>query len=53
MWLKRGIYYYKYLPNNTEANVKFKRVSVENQLFNTAILIKSMHYLLNLTKNNL
>ena len=36
------IYGYKKLFNNTEANIKFKRVSVENQLFDAAIIIKTM-----------
>jgi hypothetical protein len=36
-----------------EVNVENRSVSVENQVINTAILIKYMRYLLNLTKNNL
>lgn len=44
---------YKSVSKNTEVNVENRSVSVENQVINTAILIKSMYYLLNLTKNNL
>jgi len=47
------MYNYKNVFTNTEANIKFKGVSVENQFINAAILIKSMYYFLNLTKNNL
>jgi hypothetical protein len=46
-------YLYKNVPGNTEANVKFKRVYVENQKFNAVNLIKSVYYFLNLTTNYL
>jgi len=46
-------YLYKNVPGNTEVNVKFKRVYVENQQFNAVNLIKSMYYFLNLTTNYL
>ena len=39
--------------NHLEANVKFKRVSAENQLFYADFYVKSMYYPLNLTKNKL
>jgi len=41
---------YKKLFSNTEANVKFKRVSAKNQSLNADIFIKYMYYLI---KNNL
>jgi len=44
---------YKSVSKNTEVNVENRSVSVENQVINTAILIKSMYYFLNLTANDL
>lgn len=43
---------YKNVCKNTEVNVENRSVSVENQAFNTVVLIKSMHRFLNLTKKD-
>jgi hypothetical protein len=37
---------YKKLFQNAEANIKIKRVSLENQFINTVILVKPMYYFL-------